>query len=256
MKINTPSEPSLKRYQYALKLASGCPKQHYSEVALTGSSAKGIAEDASDIEINFWSESIPSADERMGWLAENGVQELVVIEKPRPDLSYWISGVYEGIPIEIGWQTIQALSDSLNTILDANTIDHRALRLADIILSAIPLYGGGVLEYWQDRLSYDYSDVLQTHLIHDCLAEWGRGKYNDHTLVLRAVFALNRVWEVNWKRWEHELPKLNHLPPNLQARLGEADLIPLILDTLTLSQVIRPDLSGFIEASRARIKQN
>lgn len=253
MKIHTPSDSSLERYEYALKLALTCPESLYDEVALTGSSAKGIADHTSDIEINFWGRTIPPADQRVAWLAENGVEEIVVIAQPRPDLSYWISGVYRGIALEVGWQTVEALSDSLTTILNANTIDHRALRLADIVLSAVPLHGEGVLADWQDRLSYDYSDVLQTRLIHDCFAKWGRGKYSDHKLILRAVFALNRVWEVNWKRWEHELPKLNHLPPNFHARLGDANLIPLILDTLALIQALRSDLGGFIEAVKARI---
>jgi hypothetical protein len=253
MKINTPTEASVKRYEYALQLASTCPATLYQEVALTGSSAKGIADEQSDIEINFWGQAIPSAKQRVDWLTENGVTEIVVNKKPRPDSSYWINGIYKGIALEVGWQSEESLFNSLNIILNANTIDHRALRLADIILSAISLQGEGVLEYWQNQLSFDYSDVLQTRLIHDCFAKWGRGKYDDHTLILRAVFALNRVWEVNWKRWIYELPKLTALPPNFQSRLDDGDRVQLILDTLTLIQTIRPDLSGFIESVRATI---
>lgn len=253
MKIKKPSKASLLRYNHALKLVMTCPASLFDEVALTGASAKGIADDTSQIRISFWGKQIPLEDQRIAWLTGQGVTGIQVSSQPRMIESDLITGVYQGIPLSTTWQTADVLMGKLNMIINANTTDHGILRLADIILSAVSLRGSGVLEYWQNRLSYDYSDVLQTRLIQDSFTKWGRGNYSDQTAILRAIFAINRVWEFDWPRWHYEMDKLRHLPPNFTQRLTQDDLMPLILDTLGLIEVIRPDLSGFIEAVRARI---
>lgn len=255
MKMKPPTEASLSRYNLACKLVSTLTDHFYKEVVLTGASAKGIADHTSDIKISFWSERLPSTDQRVSWLNENGVHDVAVIPQPRRIESYLITGIYENIPLSTTWQTVDVLTGNLNMIINANTTDHRVLCLADIVLSAVSLQGGGVLEYWQDRLSYDYSDVLQTRLIQDSFAKWGSGKYDDDALVLRAVFALNRVWEVNWERWEHEADRLRYLPADFKNRLYGGDRQHLILDLLHLIQSVRPDLSGFIGAIKARMGQ-
>lgn len=52
------------RRRLAAELVSACPIELATEAALTGSAARGVADEYSDIELNFWSEALPSSEQR------------------------------------------------------------------------------------------------------------------------------------------------------------------------------------------------
>lgn len=225
---NTPSQI---RYQHALDIATICPDSLFVEIALTGSSARGIATADSDIEINFWVQQMPSIEARSTWVQSLPVQNIVVHQQARPDNSYWINASYEGIELELGWQTIADLDTSLTALIEAQTTDHKALRLAELVLSAKSLRGSGVLEQWQERLK-NYPPTLSDKLIHTALTDWLGQRWldnaqtddsvkNDVHRIWRIIFAVNHQWEINWKYAHHSLPNLKIYPKNIASAIWD-----------------------------------
>lgn len=250
----TASPESLIRLQYAEEIADLCPESLFDEIALTGSSARGIATADSDIEINFWVDDLPGFESRFEWIQSLNVTDIRAIPEPRSDNSYWVNACYRGIELEAGWQTFADLDTALTTLLEARTTDHKALRLAELILSAKSLRGSGVLENWQLRLEY-YPPNLADKLIEDALSGWLSENWLEKHLnqwdfkadihrIWRIIFALNHRWEINWKYALYGLPDLQIYPKNIPNQLAKSKqsepeiaiiaLLELIDDTLEL----------------------
>ena len=242
------------RYQYAQEIAELCPETLFDEIALTGSSSRGIATVESDIEINFWVHQLPSAEERKEWVQSLGVNNIQAMTAPRPDNSYWVNAVYKGIELEAGWQTFADLDSALTELIEARTTEHQALRLAELVISAKPLRGSGTLENWQ-ALLVTYPTLLADKLIDDALKDWfsidwlenhltqPKFKADSHR-IWRIIFALNHQWEINWKYAHHSLENLDTCPENIIMRLDAIQqstpqdavviVLELIVDTLQL----------------------
>lgn len=161
------SEASQKRYEIALRLAQSCPPKLADEIALTGSTARGLADDESDLELNLWSEPIPSVEARVAWLEAAGVEQIRVFEKPRKDLSYWIGGRVGDIPLEVGWQTYETVEGMVERLL----LGHEELAYGDILTQAIPLRTQGKLDVWQKRLNA-YPQDLKAQIIQTAIRFW------------------------------------------------------------------------------------
>lgn len=221
-----PTQASIIRLKHAQYIAAACPETLFTEIALTGSSARGLANDNSDIEINFWLDDIPSIEERSKWLKNLGLANIIAHTEPRPDGSIWINGTYQGIELEAGWQTLADLESSLNELIGANTTHHKSLRLAELILSAKSLRGSGTLNRWQPILQ-NYPQALSEKLITETLSTWFTETWqttrntnpeiikDDLHRVYRILFALNHHWEINWKWVHHIIPHLEIAPQNL-----------------------------------------
>lgn len=214
----------------------------FTEIALTGSTARGTADADSDIEMNIWAEPIPPETIRAGWLAAAGLGAIEIIPGAKADGSVWIEGVYDGVPVEVGWQTPAALETALNDIIAGRTLAHKALRLREIISGALTLAGSGVLARWQPELE-PYPPGLGARLCGDVIAAWERDSWRDERLralacgaspvlyalltadmerLLRLAFALNQHWEPGWKHARGELERLPNLPDDFIARLDAA----------------------------------
>ncbi|MEM9954873.1 MAG: hypothetical protein AAF846_24920 [Chloroflexota bacterium] len=240
------------RFQYAQIIANACPSTLYSEIALTGSSARGIATDDSDIEINFWVHQLPSLEARRDWVKSLETQDVIAQNQPRPDNSYWVNARYKGIELEAGWQTFDDLDVALTQLIEAQTTDHKALRLAELVLSAKSLLGAGVLDKWQPILR-NYPDDLAHKLIEDALSNWLTPNWLDNHLaektykddihcIWRLIFALNHQWEINWKYAHHSLPVLEIYPKNIANRLGIIQTLPVEKASQMMLQLIQETL--------------
>jgi hypothetical protein len=211
------SYESLVRYQYAKTIAEQCPEEFFLEIALTGSAARGLSNPESDFEINFWVERIPRVDLRLRWLQSIGVENLQ-LGSHRRDGSQWISGIYKGIPLEAGWQTLADVENLLHALLHAETTNHKDLRLGELFLSAKCLRGDeGILARWQERLSH-YPEVLREKLIAEVLEAWLSEEFIDKENLVRLVFAINRQWEMN-RKWTH-IVELELVPRDFFSRLA------------------------------------
>lgn len=209
------SEASRIRYQLALELAQRCPPEFGKECILTGSSSRGLSDDASDLEQVFYVDALPAMQEREQWLKAVGIRDLVSDYEPIEDGSIWATFRFQGIWIEAGWQIIQAHEQNLRNILAGTVIDHHHLKLADIISHALTLRSVGLLAKWQEQLSH-YPDSLPARIITDAAELWlfppilearfalvRRGELlglherlvRDVHNALRILFAINRQWE-------------------------------------------------------------
>lgn len=228
------------RVHLAQMLARSCPVSLGQSIAVTGSSARGLADDDSDLEVNFWVNAIPGHDQRLDWLISMGLRDPVVHFKPRADQSVWISGHFHGIALEAGWQTFTALEQSLTPILAGEAFDRKPLTLAELIASAVVLRDDGQLELWQGRLKRHYPAALRAQLYEDALKRLNdtghlteeqrlakRGETlvlvemlrDDLAVMMRLLYAINGRWEAGPK-WTLTLAEnLTIMPQNWRERM-------------------------------------
>jgi hypothetical protein len=262
------TEASRRRYEVVRELAERCPPELASEIALTGSVARGIADDESDIEFIAWADELPPADHRVGFLREAGVTEFLGEPHPTADAASWQVCRYGGFWLEAGWQAVAKTDRLVNDLAGGGVTAGSLLNIADAITHAVALRSGGHIERWTSALAA-YPEGLQERLIVEAATHWGypptlwtlarRG--DRHTLagrlvyevdcVLRILFAINRKWEARYK-WirvmENELAvKPEGLAARLDAIFATADAeraiercLGLCLDTLAL---IPPEIS-------------
>ena len=270
------------RLKYARVIAESCPDELFTEIALTGSSARGIATRDSDIEINFWVNDLPELRSRLHWLKSCGAENIIAHTEPRPDNSYWLNGIYKDIELEAGWQTVADLDAALTDLIEARTTDHKALRLAELVLSAKNLRGSGVLEKWQAILQH-YPGELSQRLIEDALSNWLTDNWREDRIakdsfkedihrVWRLIFALNQQWEINWKYAHHSLASLQIYPHNISQRIWDIQqshtqlaipqMLALIAETLefiktniTDSQALNDNLQSICRDTMHRVRE-
>lgn len=210
---------SAQRRALALELVSRCPLRLGHEVATTGSTARGLADSDSDLELIFWTEGAMPAAEVASWLRHVGAERLVLDAAPVADGSRWVTFRYRGVWVEAGWQAGAAQDALLDAILAGRVVDHDRLLVAATLRDALPLRGGPWLRRWRCMLAR-YPDEVQAalvrsvaegwrfpHVLHARLAVARRGErlalaerlvWDVHD-VLRLLYAVNRRWEPDWK---------------------------------------------------------
>ena len=267
------TDPSRLRYERAQELVAKCPPELGREIAVTGSVARGVADDASDIELNFWTDEIPSGNTRELWLREMGADELVVDAIPGADGTAWVICFLGGIQIEAGWQSIEQQRDLVRQLAEGSVLDHRRLIVADALRSGISLRSIGLLAGWQAQLS-EFPVGLGDRLIEQSVERWSwppfhwtlaqRGEWlavssrlvGDVGAVLRILCALNRQWEPDWKWLRERTGTFDVAPERLAERIDDifssqsaeraVELcLELVLDTLRLIPE-RPDAAHAI----------
>lgn len=213
------SPASHARYTIAKALTTLCPVELGQEVAVTGSVAKGWADDASDIEQVFYVQKLPDTQERDGWLQQIGAENILHDENSIEDGSIWSTFRFQGVWIEAGWQVIERQETLLKQILMGQVLDHQRLILAEVTTHAFPLRSQGYLSTWQHLLQH-YPPDLAYSLVNDAIELWRF----PHVLearwvivqrkeplrlaallvgevhrILRILFAANHQWEPDWK---------------------------------------------------------
>lgn len=262
MEANEPSAESRRRLELARRISDACPPRLGREIAATGSVAAGWADGESDLELNLYVNSLPSAEERLDWLDHLGAEDVELDLETSPDGTPWSFFRVDGIPVEAGWQQIDSVETWLRRLLDAEIRDHWLLVPADAVVHAVPVRTGGLLSQWQAELSR-YPQQLRHRLIEGACVGW-RDPWSRLTLarrgdslrlrealvrdchaVLRILFALNSLWEPDWKWLEHRARALEIKPNRLVERVNEvvetasseeaiAGCCALIRDTLAL----------------------
>lgn len=259
------SKASQIRTKVAYELVQLCPPELGKECILTGSSSRGYADEASDLEQVFYVDTLPTMNQRENWLEEVGVSDLISDYEPIADGSIWATFRFQGIWIEAGWQTIAAHEQNLQDILAGQVIDHHHLKLAEIIEHAFPLRSVGLLAKWQEQLTR-YPDILPSRIIADAAELWlfppivearfalirrneilglHERLVRDVHNVLRILFAINRQWEPDWKWVRAATGELSIKPDRLAERINAIFTTPeplqhviicleLVYDTLKL----------------------
>lgn len=269
------------RYDIARRLAEACPATLGEEIAVTGSVALGVADDASDVEVNFWTDVLPSVEERRDWIDRIGGAEAQIAPTPWSDGSLNATFRVGDVWVEAGWMTRESLAETLRGILAAEVLGHTRLQLAWVVEQAVSLRTGGLLAHWQREL-LAYPEPLAERLIevntrvfqlpHAMRGRWTYCRRSQPLAlterltwetynVLRVLFALNRRWEPDFK-WlrlvtgdlaialERLAERIEEVFTALRLERRVSTSLRLIQDTLALA----PATPG-IERARATIEE-
>lgn len=269
-------DPCAYRREIAMQLAHACPSSLASEIAATGSVARNCADHRSDLELNLWATELPSGGERIdwihqtkqtAWLTNAGATDITPDDALNADGSIWCTFNFNGIWVELGWQSFDEHDRLLRDILAANVTDHDRLILADVTTRALPLRTSGALSEWKALLT-DYPEHLRRQLVLAAVGHWHYAHYldtwwdarpdqqlrfaqdvlDDLRRVLRIVYALNRIWEPHFKWIRVDTDSMALRPVALAERLesiaavidyrAREECCRLILETLCLVPIL------------------
>ena len=130
------------------------------DVVLTGSTARGMADELSDVELLVISDALPEQlpfDDRQSW-------------SPGVEGAMWYGGLFEGETVELVWWTPAYAEERVRAIAAGEVVDHARLRTAEAIVHGIPLRGERHAG-WAARLSR-YPDGLAARIVDDVADEW------------------------------------------------------------------------------------
>ena len=199
-----------------------------SDIILTGSTSRGVADDLSDVELLVVAERVP---------------DMLPLESldtwsPGPPI-HWFGGVFEGEFVELIWWPRHYVEERVRAIAAGEIVDHARLRTADAIVNGISLRGDAHAR-WAEQLAA-YPDGLADKIVADASATFRDDDAQVRSVqrpgdalalaqktceyaedVLRIVFARNREWEPGWKRIAQRLEPLAHKPDRLAGRLDAA----------------------------------
>ncbi len=258
------SEASIQRYQLARALALRCPAGLGQEIALTGSASRGVSDQVSDIEINFWAEQMPTVEQQLTWLHAIGATDLFPNVATEADGSIMTTFTYQSIIVEAEWQTLAQQEQVLQTLLAAQSDSQWLILNGEMITSAVPLRTDGVLAHWKQMVA-DYPDAMIARVVASASEGWifrhwvdlrwayierheflalQRTIDNDLANALRILWTINRQWGPQLKWVRHSAPALKVKPERLVERIEEILTVPpdeavirelnLVLEVLTL----------------------
>lgn len=205
------------------------------EIVLTGSVSRGMADEASDIEMLLVTSAPLELEDCFGLARAGGLD----------DLGTWgaqdgptrrVSGCRERVPVELIWWPRDHAEAQIDALL-AGALPSTA----DALAHGVALRTTGRLAAWQERLR-DYPPELAAAQIEAAALPWGgfspAGLLTllrpgdrlaltewmvDGTLrVLTIVFALNRVWRPTTKRLAVRVAPLATKPERLAERIEDA----------------------------------
>lgn len=205
------------------------------EVVLTGSVSRGVADELSDIEMLVVTATRLELAECFEIAGSVGLRNLDTWGVQGTEVSR-VFGYYDGIPVETIWWPREFAEASVAALASGEQS-----AAAEALAGGIALRSGGLLESWQQGLSF-YPEALAAARIEEAALAWGgfhptgfltlarpgerlalvEYLYNDAVRVLRIVYALNRVWQPTSKRLADRVRELAIKPERLAERIEEA----------------------------------
>jgi predicted nucleotidyltransferase len=221
--------------ELAQRIADALPPQA-EEVVLTGSVSRGMADEVSDIEMLIVTPEQLELDECYEHARAAGLEN-IDSWGDQSVAARRVSGMREGVPIELIWWSRDLAESSIDAFFDRSN----ASSGADAIANGVPLRTSGSLAQWQARLA-DYPEELAKARIEDAALPWGgfaaaglltllrpndrlalvEWIYDGAVRVLAIVYALNRVWPPTTKRIPTRVASLEVKPDRLAERIEEA----------------------------------
>jgi predicted nucleotidyltransferase len=212
----------------AQRIANALPPEAI-EIVLTGSVARGVADNLSDIEMLVVTEEPLSLATALELARGVGLEERDSWGDPSTPTRR-VFGYLDGQPVETIWWS-RELAEELFS----------AGGSAEALANGLPLRTSGLLARWQEQLA-DYPDQLAGERIEEAAERWGGFApaglltivREDTTLArmewlvdsaqraLTIVYALNRVHQPTAKRLAARVEDLALKPERLAARLDEA----------------------------------
>jgi predicted nucleotidyltransferase len=230
-----PSDRSQQLQDLAQRVADALPPDVAEEVVLTGSVSRGVADELSDIEMLIVTPNPLELAACFDHARAAGLEELDTWG-PQGTPTQRVSGVREGVPLELVWWSRDYAESCVEAIFRGE-----GLSVADAIANGIALRTSGLLSRWKARLG-DYPDEVASAQIEDAALTWSgfapaglltlvrpgeqlariERMLDDASRVLRIVYALNRVWPPTHKRLGPRVASLAVKPARLAERIEEA----------------------------------
>lgn len=258
------SEECRSRIKLAEEIASKCPIEYGKEIIITGSVSRGLADESSDIEIEFLVDDLMPECDMVNWIKEIGGTEIYPYGAPIGDGSVWIIFKCKDYWIEAGWQKINTMRNNIKSIIEGEVYTHDKLTLASTFKNAIFIRKNRILDSLQEELN-SYPDELQKKIIMNTIGPWTvelglnvrrvLAKRDDKIpllermiadihRVLRILYAVNKQWEPDWKWTKHIVKDLDIKPENLIDRIDSIICIRNSEESLkTCFQLIHDTLS-------------
>jgi nucleotidyltransferase-like protein len=238
------------------------------EVVVTGSVSRGVADDASDIELLIVTGDELGLEDCYSLAADCGLTDLGTWG-PQGVPTKRVSGYRDRAPIELIWWSRTHAERAVDRIFEDDLST-----TADALAHGIALRTSGRLAEWQERLRH-YPDELAGVRIEDAALTWGgfaaaglltlvrpgerialvERMVDDASRVVRIVFAMNRVWQPTLKRLAGRTATLALRPERLAERIEEALTEPdphralLVMTELQLETVrLAPDGPNVVRA--------
>lgn len=243
----------------AERVAAALPPS-VTDIVLTGSTSRGVADELSDVELLVVSEELPG---------ELPLADLDTWSPPESPIR-WHGGFVDGEFVELIWWPPAFADERVAKIAAGEIVDHARLRTAEALVHGICLRGEAHAR-WLAQLR-TYPDGLADRIVADAAATWAEPVRSDRALlrpgdalmqawryvdgteqILRIVFALNREWEPGWKRIADRVTGLAVKPGRLAERI---DAIGRSLDLDALRRLaaetlaLAPDLPVVERARR------
>jgi predicted nucleotidyltransferase len=254
----------------AQRVADALPAEVVEEVILTGSVSRGAADELSDIEMLVVSRERLDLDACFAFTRAAGLEQLDTWG-PQSTPVRKVSGVRDGVPLELVWQARADAEATIDAILAGD-----ASSTADAIANGAALRGGGLLARWQARLA-EYPDELVSARVERAAMTWGgyapagmltiarpgerlamvERMVDDANRVVTIVFAVNRLWQPTNKRLASRTAGLAVKPDRLAERIARALSEPDALGALvTMTELqsetvaLAPDGPNVLRARR------
>lgn len=252
--------------QIAKRLVKRCPAELGREVALIGSAGWGIADEHSDIDLEFWVQQLPPYETITNWLQDAGVTLRSTDEEARSGEALHFIGRYQDVWAELNWCTISSRTEKLRATLAGETIERSSIGQVWNVVTAMPLRTQGLIGYWQQRVA-DYPDIVQARLIASSSAFWRfphhiemlwtlarRGEllgldewlFADLEDGLRILFAINRQWEPDWKNLRAASRLLSQTPDQLIDRINRVFLTSMPEERIKISLGLLVDILALV----------
>jgi hypothetical protein len=216
-------------------------------VIIGGSSARGHADQYSDIEVGvFWHTPPTDADRQV--VVDRADADLVVLYPYDAQEEVWCDDYMigraapdapkSGILIEAVHYTTDFMSRVFEQVLEQHNPEELKQNLIAGVLDAVPAHGAALIEQWQNRASH-YPEalaiaVVKRHATIDHFWRWEMLLHRHQNLMLlyqsfsrveqqllHVLLGLNRVYYFGFKWLDVVAERLPLAPPNLVDRLGQ-----------------------------------
>jgi len=274
------------RFDLARRLTDACPPELGQEIALTGSAARGRADDFSDIEINLWVEQLPRTELWSAWLQTMGGRDIQTKDwEADAGGFHWSVCRFGDIWAEVGWATLSDFSELVRGLAAGEFAGAARLEMAWTVAQAIPLRTAGALANWRATLAH-YPDGLAQRIVANQTAVWAdphvpgvrwalaaRGERMalamrflwDMQNLLRVLFAINHRWDQDLKWTDQRSLDLPLKPDRLSARIDEMFTLTdlqqavevnqrLIVETLELTSAQGYDVAAALRSVREGLR--